>query len=188
MLLLQLDGKPMDNEQMENDPKETENPSTKTEGPVPATLAEQNPFIPAFGFFGMLMVGSVFGGWLGGAMAPEADFAVLISAITLPASFLLGLGLWLGDRFPGVFVQIFGNLLLWAKKEPPEPGQIWPGSFIFIPISTILYSLAGTAVGFAGYQWSLPVTVTIYSGLGLVYGVGLWQMAETGHFPIPATE
>jgi hypothetical protein len=187
-LLLQLDGIPMDNEQMEDEQderKQTEYPLAKIEELPRATLAEQNPFIPAFGFFGMLIGGAVFAGWMGGAMAPETRFAATLSALTPPAGFLLGMGLWLGDRFPGVFVQIFGNLLRWAKKQKPEAGRVWPGSFIFIPISTIFCALSGTAIGFSSNLWSLPVTVTAYTVLGLVYGVGLWQMAETGHFPIP---
>jgi hypothetical protein len=173
---------------MDDDQKETEYPLAKIEETPRAELAEQNPWIPVFGFFGMLIGGAAFGGWMGGAMAPETDFAVWVSALPLPASFLLGMGLWLGDRLPGVFVQIFGNVLRWAKKQDPEPGRVWPGSFIFLPISTIFCALAGTAIGFSSTQWSLPVTVTAYSVLGLVYGVGLWQMAETGHFPIPEPE
>jgi hypothetical protein len=184
-LLFQLDGNPMENDQMEDERKKTEYPLAKIEELPRAALAEQNPFIPAFGFFGMLIGGAVFAGWMGGAMAPETRFAVALSALTPPACLLLGMGLWLGDRFPGVFVQIFGNLLRWAKKQTPKVGRVWPGSFIFIPISAIFCALSGTAIGFSSTRWSLPVTLTAYSVLGLVYGVGLWQMAETGHFPIP---
>ena len=148
-------------------------------------MAEENPWIPIVGFFGMLLGGTIFAGWMGGAMAPEADFAVALSALAFPAAFMVGMLLWLGARFPALLLHILGNLLRWARKQPPAPGRIRPGSFIFIPISTVFCSLAGLAIGAASTEWSIAATATVYSLAGLGYGAWLWRMAETGHFPLP---
>ena len=157
---------------------------------------------------GLVSLGVFLGG--GGAgwllaflFAPGAGLAIAISGLMLPAAFVIGTLAWTGVALLTL------PFALWRRLRPPaapesghaatESGRdrtggrrmedagispaLPPGARLFVPVSVLIGTLAGAAVGLIG---AAPFFVTwfCYTVIGYAYGRLLHALALRGYLSI----
>ena len=141
-----------------------------------------------------IVLGLLFGGGFAGeqlatVLAPNSAIASFISFLVLPASLVLGFVFWLGTAS---FIAL--RHAMKRKKEDMGTAReehawgkttIPPGSKAFVSASIFPSAFAGVLVGLFSSEFGFVWIVGIYIGIGLVYGLICWKLAENGYLPFP---
>ncbi|MDP1633477.1 MAG: hypothetical protein Q8L69_02190 [Gallionellaceae bacterium] len=136
----------------------------------------------------LLFGGGFAGEQVAAILAPDSVLARFISIFALPVSLVLGLVLWLGSAS---LIAIKRRMKRTGEQsqtqiEEHEWGKtiIPPGSMAFFFSSIFPCAIVGVLVGLfseAGFAWCL----FSYIGIGTVYGLVCWKLAENGYLPFP---
>lgn len=125
--------------------------------------------------------GGFAGARLSIALAPESLLAPFVGLFTFALPFIVGMHLWLGLA---VIIAVWRLI----RRVPDRAAitQIPSGSFVFVPTSLLIVTLAGVLVGILGSTLGFFATVALYALLGVLYGTACWQLASRGYLPFPA--
>lgn len=160
-----------------------------------AAIEQRHPIAVFLVMAAILFGGAGIGIGMANLLAPASDWASFVSFLSLPASFLLGLTAWKGLlivtllwRFlPGVsrsrsWNDVQANVRATAEKHRGEP---IPGTWVFVPIPTVLNGLAGllVAIGLGRFLQIVPA----YLAVGFAYGYLVHRLARSGYI-IPGDE
>jgi hypothetical protein len=135
-------------------------------------------------FLGLFFGGGYLGIQVSHVLAPDSGLAELVSFLTLPAAFVIGIVAWAGAAVPGAIRR----LVLRSDPSAKETGSkaaIPPGSFAFVPAALMTSLAAGAVVGALSPRVGFGWVLCLYVGLGLGYGVGCWMLARTGYLQFP---
>jgi hypothetical protein len=139
-------------------------------------------------FLAVMIAAPVAGLLLGGALAPTSDLARGIGLVWPLASLFLGVLLWLGTlalRLAWQLVLLPFRLISGRKvrrdREGQDADQMPPGSFAFVPVTVVVGTVCGAAIGLLSETTGLLLATAAFSGIGLVYGIILWRLAKHGY-------
>jgi hypothetical protein len=166
-------------------------------GSLPVPSGGFKRFLSVFGliaglFFGGMFLGMRLADWL----TPGSHFGKFVGFLMLPLSFGLGMTCWYWIANAVFFTRFFravwrvrkerDDFRKTLKSELVKFGDRAPsGTFVFVPISFALSSIAGALMGIIPGSRGILLTVPICSTLGLAYGLVVWRLARSGHLPIP---
>lgn len=125
---------------------------------------------------------------LAATLAPGSQVASAISFLLLPAALILGFNAWLGLAIlilvPQLIVRLLrpgpSRVLVEARRE-----VVPPGSWAFLPMSSVIALAGGIVVGFLSVAYQGWVVALVYWLVGTIYGASLWFLARTGYLPFP---
>lgn len=144
---------------------------------APSTLAT----IAAF--TGLFLGGGALGGALADAFAPESWIASVAGFFALPLAFAFGMQAWYGLALLSLVPRLLG--MLWRAEPRPAPsGQIRgagiPGSFVFLPLSSVAGAAAGIVVGLVSSTYPAWLVALVFWLVGTGHGALTWRLARGG--------
>jgi len=137
------------------------------------------------------LAGPFLGLSLGGWLAADSELAQIVSTLTFPASFFLGMLLWMGV---GIVRLAFGTLVALLRGRLPEGAVssraetcVPPGYGAFAVLTPSL-NLIPACVAALFSEATFMLAVASYLLMGIAYGGSLWWLAHHGYlaFPEPA--
>jgi hypothetical protein len=138
-------------------------------------------------FLGLFLGGAAVGGALAGAFAPGSWIAGVVSFFALPLAFAAGLQAWYGLALLSLIPRLLGRLRglrpLPAGNQQAAKSNI-PGSFVFLPLSSVAGATAGMVVGLASSTHPAWLVALVYWIVGTGHGALAWRLARGG-FLIP---
>lgn len=150
--------------------------------PTPPVL----PVIAAF--VGLFLGGAAVGGALAEVLAPGSWIAAGAGFFALPVAFAGGLQAWYGLAL----VSLIPRVLARRRGAPPRPDSSGPaarpsipGSFVFLPFSSVAGATAGMVVGLASSTQPTWLVALIYWILGTGHGALAWRLARAGYLIPP---
>ncbi|MBK9580177.1 MAG: hypothetical protein IPK50_14520 [Fibrobacterota bacterium] len=148
-----------------------------------------SPLTGAFVSLCVFLGSGAFGGWFGTQMAPESTVATLVGLLMLPIAFMVGMQVWLGAA---MIAWLFG--WLFPKKTRPRsapPGEgagatreTRSGALVFAVVFPLFTIPAGMLTGWLSNEHSFLTVLALYTGLGMVFGAMVWQLAKHGYIEI----
>lgn len=135
-------------------------------------------------FFGLFFGGGYLGGQLSSVLAPDSGLAELVSFLTLPAAFVIGMVAWAGGAVLGAVRRIVQRSTA-SVKETVLNTAVPPGSFAFVPVALVTGLAAGAVVGAVSQRLGFGWVFCLYGGIGFSYGTVCWMLARTGYLPFP---
>lgn len=131
----------------------------------------------------LFLGGGVVGVELAERLAPGSWLAQAVSLFALPFAFAAGLQAWYGLA---LFLLV-PRLVRWLVAGRPvrDPNAVVgtpsiPGSFVFVPISSVAGGIAGLVTGLASPTHPAWVVTLAYWLLGTVHGLAAWRLARRG--------
>jgi hypothetical protein len=126
-------------------------------------------------FPGSAALGVTLADWL----APGSWIAQIAGFFALPLAFVLGLQMWIGVAIFGAVVR-----LLVSRSHPPRTSAgdrvVLPGSFVFLPLSSIAGLLAGVITAIVPAASSAILAMGVFWLTGTLHGLVAWQLAKRG--------
>lgn len=125
---------------------------------------------------------------LAAALAPGSQVASAISFLLLPAALILGFNAWLGLAILILVPQLIARLLRPGPSRVPVEARsevVPPGSWAFVPMSSVITLVGGIVVGFLSITHQSWVVALVYWLVGTAYGASLWFLARAGYLPFP---
>jgi hypothetical protein len=139
-------------------------------------------------FLGLFLGGAAIGGGLAGAFAAGSWIAAVAGFFALPLAFAGGLQAWYGLALLILVPRVLGNLLgLSSAPVPRGPAArpSIPGSFVFLPFSSVAGAAAGIVVGLASSTHPAWVVAVVYWIVGTAHGAFAWRLARGGYLMPP---
>jgi hypothetical protein len=134
-------------------------------------------------FLGLFLGGAAVGGTLAGAFAPGSWIAQVIAFFALPLAFAAGLQAWYGlallSLIPRLLRSFRGLRLLPPPSRRAASASI-PGSFVFLPLSSVAGATAGIVVGLASSTQPGWLVALVYWVVGTCHGALAWRLARGG--------
>jgi len=143
-----------------------------------------SPWLTTPLFFGLFFGGGYLGIRVSRLLAPDSGLAELVSFLTLPAAFAIGLVAWAGASIPAAIRRLARRANPSFQQVDFKP-EIPPGSFAFVPAALVTSLVAGAIVGVLSPRLGFGWVLCLYAGLGLGYGVACWSLARVGYLPFP---
>jgi hypothetical protein len=134
-------------------------------------------------FAGLFLGGGAAGGALAKAFAPDSWIAAVAGFFALPLAFGAGMQAWYGLALLSLIPRLVGVLRGSPRRpEPsgPAPGAAIPGSFVFLPLSSLAGAVAGIVVGLASSTHPLWLVTLAYWLMGTGHGAIAWRLARAG--------
>jgi hypothetical protein len=149
---------------------------------APSTLAILAAFV------GLFLGGGAIGGALAEAFAPESWVAAVAGFFALPLAFAGGLQAWYGLALLSLIPRLIGRLRGLQPRAAPSgraPGASIPGSFVFLPLSSVAGAVAGLVVGIVSSTQPTWRAVLVYWLVGTSHGALAWRLAHGGFLMPP---
>jgi hypothetical protein len=143
-----------------------------------------SPWLTMPVFFGLFFGGGYLGIRVSRLLAPDSGLAELVSFLTLPAAFVIGLVAWAGASIPGAVRRLARRSNPSLQKADFKPG-IPPGSFAFVPAALVTSLVSGAIIGVLSPRLGFVWVLCLYAVLGLGYGAACWRLARAGYLPFP---
>lgn len=127
--------------------------------------------------------GAAIGATLAETFAPESFIATVVSFFALPVAFAIAMQAWFGLALFGIAIRLVGSIrrpgtARVASVSVPRPPL--PGSFVFLPLSSVAGAMAGLVVGLLSPTHSLWLVWFAYWAVGTVHGLLGWRLARAG--------
>jgi hypothetical protein len=139
-------------------------------------------------FLGLFLGGAAVGGGLAGAFAPGSWIAAVAGFFALPLAFAGGLQGWYGLALLSLIPRLLGRLRS-LRPPPARSGQAArasiPGSFVFLPLSSVAGATAGIVVGLASSTHPAWLVALVYWIVGTGHGALAWRLARGGYLIPP---
>jgi hypothetical protein len=142
---------------------------------------------------GLFLGGALLGDVMARAFAPGSWIAEVAGASALPLAFAVGLQTWYGLALLSVIPRVLAVLRArkagtaragLSRAEPtlskPDAAVHLPGSFVFLPFSSIAGAAAGLVVGIASSTHSAWPVILLYWLVGSAHGALAWRLARAG--------
>ena len=139
-------------------------------------------------FLGLFLGGAAIGGALAEAFAPRSWIASVAGFFALPLAFAGGLQAWYGLALLSLIPRLLGRLRGLPPGPAPSgraPGAGLPGSFVFLPFSSVAGAVAGLVVGIVSSTQPIWVVVLVYWVVGTSHGALAWRLAHGGFLMPP---
>lgn len=154
-------------------------------------MATSPPTLAILGSFLLLFVGAAaLGGGLADAFASGSWIAAVAGFFALPLAFAGGLQAWYGlallSLIPRLLRYLRGLPIATAPRDPDARPNI-PGSFVFLPFSSLAGAAAGTVVGIASSTHSAWLVFLVFWIFGTAHGALAWSLARRGYLVPPET-
>ncbi|MCB9893015.1 MAG: hypothetical protein H6839_01035 [Planctomycetes bacterium] len=145
-------------------------------------LAETNPLAAGLIAMGVFLLGGLICVWLPRWLAPDSDFAAFISFLALPAAFMLSMVLWQGVT---VLFGLFRRITRGKRgvRDTSITGALARKAWLLIPAPVLFNTGTGIATGLLGHS-GFALTVGVYAGAGLAYGLLCFGLGRAGMLPI----
>jgi hypothetical protein len=171
-------------------------PRGATATPAPSSLldASPRPIVrppsrhPAgvvLAFFGLFIGGAAAGLGLARMLAPGSWWSEALSFLAFPFAFVIGIQAWFGAALFSVVLHVLRLLLTKGDRRAARVGPGIPGSFVFLPIGSVVGAVTGVAVGWLSGTYSAWLVAPIYWGAGSLYGFLTWRLARAGFLMPP---
>ena len=137
---------------------------------------------------GLFLGGAAVGGAMAGVFAPESWIASVAGFFALPVAFAIGLQAWYGLALLSVIPLLLGRAR--GSRGPRDPSvqtsrMSIPGSFVFLPLSSVAGAIAGIVVGLASSTHPLWLVALLYWTVGTGHGALAWRLARGGFLMPP---
>lgn len=149
---------------------------------APGTLAILAAFV------GLFLGGAALGGALAAAFAPASWIGAVAGFFALPVAFAGGLQAWYGLALLSLVPRLLGRL----RGSPPSavprgqaPGTGIPGSFVFLPLSSLAGAAAGIVVGLVSSTHPAWLVALVFWLAGTCHGALAWRLARGGFLMPP---
>ncbi len=138
-------------------------------------------------YLGLFLGGAAVGGALAGAFAPGSWIATGVGFFALPVAFAGGLQGWYGLALLSLIPRLLGwHRGLESRPAPSRPAQAGvPGSFVFLPLSSVAGATAGIVVGLVSFTHPAWLVALVYWIVGTGHGVLAWRLARGGYLTPP---
>jgi hypothetical protein len=122
------------------------------------------------------------------AFAPGSWIAAVAGFFALPLAFAGGLQGWYGLALLSLLPRLLGRLR--GLPSAPAPGGLAarpsiPGSFVFLPFSSVAGAAAGIVVGLASATHPAWLVALVYWIVGTSHGALAWHLARGGYLIPP---
>jgi hypothetical protein len=120
--------------------------------------------------------------------APRSWVAAVAGFFALPLAFAGGLQAWYGLALLSLIPRLLGRLR--GLQPTPAPkgrarGAGIPGSFVFLPLSSVAGAVAGLVVGMVSSVQPTWLVVLVYWVVGTGHGMLAWRLAHGGFLMPP---
>jgi hypothetical protein len=135
----------------------------------------------------LFLGGGAIGASLAQTFAPGSFIATFVSVFALPLAFAVGLQMWFGTALLSAIVRLVG----WRGRRDAAPRSETqavvsiPGSFVFLPLSSVAGATAGAVVGVLSSTYSGWLAWLVYWAVGTIHGLASWRLARAGYLMPP---
>jgi hypothetical protein len=134
-------------------------------------------------FIGLFLGGAAIGGALAEMFAPGSWLAAVAGFGALPLAFALGLQAWYGLALLSLVPRLIGMMRGVPVRPAPHqqtPGAGIPGSFVFLPLSSMAGLVSGLVVGIMSPTHPAWLVALLYWLVGTGHGALAWRLARMG--------
>ena len=131
----------------------------------------------------LFLGGGAIGHAMAQAFAPGSWLAEIAGLFALPLAFAAGLQVWYGLALLSLIPRLVAALRtrkLDALRGPGRRPAGLPGSFVFLPLSSIAGLVAGLLVGLASPTHSVWLVTLLFWVVGSAHGALAWALARAG--------
>jgi hypothetical protein len=136
----------------------------------------------------LFLGGAAVGGTLAGAFAPGSWISEVVGFFALPLAFAAGLQAWYGLALLRLIPRVLGSLRglrPQAARSRAGASASIPGSFVFVPLSSVAGAIAGIVVGLASPTHPAWLVALVCWIVGTGYGALAWGLARGGFLTPP---
>lgn len=134
-------------------------------------------------FAGLFLGGGALGGALAEVFASGSWIAAVAGFFALPLAFAVSMQLWYGLALLSLIPRLIGRMRGMSPPPPLRrhaPGAGIPGSFVFLPLSSVAGAAAGIVVGLASSTHPFWLIALVYWLVGTGHGAVARRLARAG--------